>query len=202
MDVSRATLLRAFAVVVALGLAIGPSLFRPEPAYACSCRVTSTLQALRSSDAVFHGRVTRKSDRGPRSAQRADLRFSVDAVYKGTVYSDQVVASAQSSASCGLDPDIGTLWVIFAVEDLEGTGNDTVRRLVTSSCSGDLPTANAPAVLGRPSAPLTGASDRAERSTEADRSVSRGLLVLGLTLGGLVVVGGAGLLVLWKRKRA
>lgn len=202
MAVSRVTLPRVLAILLALGLFGVPGLVHPTRAYACSCKGVSTTQALRNADAVFHGRVTDKSARGRSSAQRADLRFSVDAVYKGTVFRDQVVSSAQSSASCGLDPEIGTSWVIFAMEDIEGTGDNTVMRLATTSCSGDLPTANAPAVLGRPTAPLQGASDRAERSTRADRRLSRGLLIAGIGLVGLVLVSGAGLGVMWKHRRS
>jgi len=201
MDVSWTRLPRILVVLLALGLFGVPGLVHPAPAYACSCKGVSTVDAFRNADAVFHGRLTEKSARSPSSAHRADLRFSVDAVFKGTVYGDQVVSSARNSGSCGLDPEIGTDWVIFAVESVEGTGNDTVNRLVTSACSGNLPTANAPAVLGRPTAPLQGASDRAERSTQTDRLVSRGLLIAGLGLVGLVFVGGAGLGLMWKRRR-
>ena len=198
---SQARFPRIVAVLLALGLFGVPGLVHPTPAYACSCKSVSASDALRDADAVFHGRVTEKTARSPSSAHRADLRFNVDAVYKGTVYRDQVVSSAQNSASCGLDPDLGTEWVIFAAESVEGTGNDTVQRLVTSACSGNLPTAIAPVVLGRPTAPMQGASDRAERSTQADRRVTRGLVIAGVGLVGLVVLGGVGLGLMWQRRR-
>ena len=193
---TRVCLVLAALLFGALGVVLSP-----QPAYACSCAGISTGRALRNADAVFRGRVTAKEPVGRRGEQRIDLRFEVDAVYKGTVYREQVVASPRDSAACGLDPRPGTTWIIFAVEGVEGSGDDAVSRLVTTLCSGDLPTANAPAVLGEPRGPLGGASDRQEKSIQADRRITRGLAIGGIGLlfvGALVVMG---LAVLWRPGR-
>ena len=193
---TRVCLVLAALLFGALGVVVSP-----QPAYACSCAGISTSRAVRNADAVFRGQVTAKESVGRRDEQRIDLRFEVDAVYKGTVYHDQVVASPRDSAACGLDPETGTTWIIFAVEGVEGSGNDAVSRLVTTLCSGNLPTASAPAVLGEPRGPLEGASDREEKSTQADRRITRGLAIGGIGLlfvGALAVMG---LAVLWRPGR-
>ena len=113
-----------------------------------------------------------------------------------------MVASARDSAACGLVPGVGSTWVIFAVAGIEGRGDDAVARLVTNTCSGNLPTGNAPALLGKPVRPLDGASDREERATSTDRRVTRGLAIGGIGLlfvGALAVTGVA---VLWRPGRA
>ncbi len=193
---TRVSLVLAALLFAALGVVVSPA-----PAYACSCRGTSTSRAVRDADAVFRGRVTAKESAGKRDEQRMDLRFEVDAVYKGTVYRDQVVASPKDSAGCGLNPESGTTWIIFAVEGVEGAGDDAVSRLVTTLCSGNLPTASAPAVLGEPRGPLDGASDRDEKSTQVDRRLTRGLAIGGI---GLLFVGALSVMalaVLWRPGR-
>ena len=152
---TRVCLVLAALLFAALGVVVNP-----QPAYACSCAGISTSRAVLNADAVFRGHVIAKDSVGRGDEQRVDLRFEVDAVYKGTVYREQVVASPRDNAACGLDPQPGTTWIIFAVEGVEGSGNDAVSRLVTTLCSGDLPTASAPAALGEPRGPLGGASDR------------------------------------------
>jgi hypothetical protein len=193
---------RLVALVAALALgAVGVVLF-PAPAFACECPTLSTTAAARQADAIFRGKVTALNNVGRGEEARTDIRFAVSAVYKGTVYRDQVVASAQDTAACGLVPGLGSTWVIFAVQGVEGRGDDAVARLITSTCSGNLPTGNAPALLGRPAAPLDGSSDREERATSTDRRLTRGLAIggIGVLLVGAVAI--AGLAVLWRPGRA
>ena len=145
------------------------------------CGRIDQTRALRNADAVFRGRVTARRPPAGRDEQRIDLRFEVDAVYKGTVYHDQVVGAPKDSAGCGLNPEVGTTWIVFAVDGVEGDGDDAVSRLVTTLCSGNLPTRSAPAVLGQSRAPgVDGASDREEKSTQVDRRLTRGLAIGGL----------------------
>ena len=171
-------------------------------AFACSCAGISTTRALREADAVFRGTVVSKEVVGHGDAARTDIRFAVDRVYKGAVFDEQVVASEHKEDACGLDPDVGSTWVIFAIEGVEGEGDRAVSRLITTLCSGNLPTGVTPIALGPPRPPLDGASDREERSTNADRIVTRGLAYAGiaaLCVGGLVVLG---LGVIWRPGRS
>ena len=152
-------------------------------AFACSCAGISTTRALREADAVFRGTVVSKEVVGHGDAARTDIRFAVDRVYKGAVFDEQVVASEHDEDACGLDPD-------------------AVSRLITTLCNGNLPTGIAPAVLGAPRPPLNGVSDREERSTNADRIVTRGIAYAGigaLCIGALAVIG---LGVLWRPGRS
>ena len=43
-------------------------------------------------------------------------------VYKGTVYADQVITTPADSAGCGLTPEVGSTWVIFASGVIQGEG--------------------------------------------------------------------------------
>lgn len=170
-------------------------------AYACSCAGISVDRALHQSTAVFRGTVLEKQSVGRRAEARTDIRFEVDAVYKGAVHQEQVVASPKEATACGLDPKIGSTWVIFAVNGIEGKGDDAVQRLVTTLCSGNVPSGTVPAILGEARPPLDGASDREEQSLNADRTLTRGLVVGGVVLlvaGALVATG---LVMVWRPGR-
>jgi hypothetical protein len=192
---------RLLALVAALLLAGGLTVIGPARAYACSCAGISTRRALEESDAAFRGTVLDKTEVGRAADARTDIRFQVDAVYKGSVFREQVVASAQDSASCGLDPAVGSTWVIFAQTGVEGSGNDAVTRLITGLCHGNIPSGSAPAILGRPREPLDGASDREERSISADKAVTRGLAIGGIAVLFLGAIAAIGLGVLWRPGR-
>jgi hypothetical protein len=199
----RRLALRLLALVASLLLGTCLALVDTTEAFACSCAGISTNRALREADAVFRGTVSSKDQVGRSGDARIDIRFLVDQVYKGAVYREQVVASSLDSDACGLDPQIGTTWVIFAIEGIEGEGDRAVNRLITTLCSGNLPTGIAPPVLLRnPRAPLYGASDREERSTNTDRILTHGLAIAGigaLCIGALAVIG---LGVIWRPGRS
>jgi hypothetical protein len=198
----RRLALRLVALVASLLLGTCVALVDTTEAFACSCAGISTNRALREADAVFRGTVINKEVVGHRERARTDIRFAVDRVYKGTVYREQVVASSRNSDACGLDPEVGSTWVIFAIQGIEGKGNQAVNRLITTLCSGNLPTGIAPPVLRNPRPPLAGASDREERSTNTDRILTRGFAIAGvgaLSIGALAVIA---LGVLWRPGRA
>jgi hypothetical protein len=192
---------RLLALIAALLLAAGLSVIRPERAYACSCVGITTRRALAESDAAFRGTVLSKTDVGWRANGRTDIRFQVDGVYKGAVFREQVVASPRDSASCGLDPDVGSTWVIFAQIGVVGTGNDAVSRLTTGLCHGNIPSGTAPASLGPPRLPLYGASDEEERSINADKTLSRWLAISGIAVLFVGALAAIGLGVLWRPGR-
>jgi hypothetical protein len=198
--VTRLTL-RLLVLVASVVLGTGAAIVDPRPAFACSCAGISTNRALREADAVFRGTVISKEIVGRRDAARTDIRFTVDQVYKGVVYREQIVASRHDADACGLDPEVGSTWVIFAIEGIEGEGDRAVHRLITTLCSGNLPTGLAPPVLGKPGPPISGASDREERSTNTDRIISRTLAIAGI--GGLCIAALAviGVAVLWRPGR-
>jgi hypothetical protein len=192
---------RVLLALLSLGLVALFAAVSPTAAYACSCQGLSTRKALAESDTVFTGTVREIHRVGRGAGRRVDIRFEVSRVYKGTAYASQLVASGPESASCGLVPEVGSTWVIFAVDAIEGDGNAAVQRLRTSLCSGNLPTSTPPALLGRGSPARPGESDRVERAEQTDTRVTRGLATAGVVgVGVLVVVGGA-LLVLWRPSR-
>jgi hypothetical protein len=192
---------RALAVIIALLLGTLGVAASPERAYACDCATISTSRAVRNADAVFRGTVTDLREVGRGRDARIDIRFAVDAVYKGLVYRDQVVASPLHEAACGISPDLNTTWIIFANDSIEGEGDEAVARLVTTLCSGNLPTGSAPSVLGLPREPLPGSSDREERATGTDRWLTRGLAIAGIAALFVTAVAVTGLAVLWRPGR-
>ena len=187
--------------LLALGLVVLSVAIDPQRAAACDCTGISTRRAFAQSDAAFVGTVLRIDEVGSRDGRRADIRFSVERVFKGTVYAEQVVASAPDPAACGLTPQPGSNWVIFAVDAVEGTGSSAVYRLRTTVCSGNLPTSSPPQVLGAGSEPQPGASDREERATGTDATLTRGLIIAGIGGLGLLALIGIGLGYLWRPGR-
>ena len=194
--------LRLVVIVASLLLGTSAALVNTTPAFACSCAGISTTRALREADAVFRGTVINKEIVGRGDVARTDIRFVVDWVYKGTVYREQLVASRHHADSCGLDPQLGSTWVIFAIEGIEGEGDRAVSRLITTLCSGNLPTGVAPPMLGRPRPPLYGASDREERSTNTDRLLTRGFAIVGIGALGVAAVAVVALGLLWRPGRS
>ena len=192
---------RALAVITALLLGTLGVAVSPGRAYACDCATISTGRAARDADAVFRGTVRTLREVGRGKDARTDIRFTVDAVYKGVVYQDQVVASSPAETACGLIPGLNTTWIIFAVDSIQGDGDEAVARLVTTLCSGNLPTGSAPSVLGVPHQPLPGSSDREERATGTDRWLTRGFAIAGIAALFVTAVAVAGLAVLWRPGR-
>ena len=196
------TLGRIALVAVAAVLACAAALIDPTAAWACSCRPTTTQQSLEGADAVFKGTVTQRDRAGRGTDSRVELRFEVSRVFKGRVFSDQVVISPRDSAGCGIEAEVGSSWVIFATSSIEGTGERAVTRLSTTLCNGNLPGAAAvPVLLGRGQFPRPGASDTEEKSVRADLGVDRALKIAGFSALGVVVLGGVALLLLWRPGR-
>ncbi len=195
MDRVRA---RATGLLGALLLALLGSWVTPGSAAACDCRPISAAQALRRADAVLRGQVTATDAVGRGQDARVDVRFRVDTVWKGTVFSDQVVAFPQDQGMCGVAPEVGSTWVIYALAGVQGRGDDAVARLVTDACRGNRVSATPPAALGpgRPARP--GSSDRDERALRTDRAVTRGLRTAAVVGVGLLVVAGGGLALVWR----
>lgn len=192
---------RATGLLAAFVLALLGGWVTSTPAAACDCAGISSARALRQADAVFRGTVTATDDVGRGKDARSDVRFRVDTVWKGTVFADQVVATPQDAAGCGLEPRVGATWVVFALDGIEGRGDDAVARLVTTLCSGNVASGPAPAVLGAGGEPRPGSSDRDERATRTDRSLTRWLGVAGVTGAVVLLVAGAGLAVVWRPGR-
>lgn len=189
---------RLLSMLAALALALLWVALSPGAASACSCQGGSRASAARQADAIFTGTVTKKSTLHRPAPGRTDIRFEVTRVYKGTVYAEQVVASPLPNEGCGLDPQVHSSWLIFAEDDVEGSGDTAVYRLVTRLCSGDLPSAQAPVYLGPGQAPLTGASDREENAVVADGRVNRVLEVGAGVVAALALLAGAALAYLWR----
>lgn len=192
---------RLVLALVAVGLVALTTVVNPGCAYACSCLGITTKRAAEQSEAVFHGTVTEVTETKVGGERAAVLRFDVSRVYKGTVYADQVIVTPADSAACGLAPEVGSSWVIFANGTIHGDGKAAKLRLTTTLCDGNLSTAAPPASLGRAAPPLPGASDRTERSENTDARLTRGLVIAGIGTVGLAALIGIGLAYLWRPKK-
>lgn len=192
---------RIVLALLGLGLIALPVVLDPGRAYACSCVGISTQRAFVEADAVFSGTVRAIGEVGSRKERRVDIRFDVDRVYKGTAYRTQIVSSNPDSASCGISPQVGSSWTIFAEEEIEGRGELAVTRLRTGLCSGNLPSATPPIRLGNGFEPRSGESDRVERAVQVDARATQVLLVAGIGTLALLALVGIGLAVLWRPRR-
>jgi hypothetical protein len=199
-DVTRITA-RLLSLLAALCLGLVTVAVFPADAHACTCEPISKRTAAERADAVFTGRVLEVTTVRKPEPGRVEIRFEASRVYKGSVFSEQVVATPATASNCGVDLEVGSSWVVFAVQRFEGTGNDAVLRLATDACNGLIPGTSAPTLLGRGRPPLAGASDRAERAVATDATVTGALKVGGLVGLGLVVLVGTGLAVLWRPGR-
>ena len=193
---------RLLLALVAMGLIAFSVVVDPTPAAACSCLGVSTRRAAEQAEAVFLGTVTEVEESRVGGERAAELRFDVSRVYKGTVYSDQVITTPADSAACGLTPEVGSTWVIFASGVIQGEGKSAKLRLTTTLCDGNLSGSSAPRVLGRASEPLPGPSDRTERAETTDARLTRGLVIGGVGLLGLGALIGIGLAYLWRPKKS
>jgi hypothetical protein len=193
---------RLLLALVAVGLITFTAVVNPTPAAACSCLGISTRRAAEQAEVVFLGRVTKVEETRVGGERAAEIRFDVSRVYKGTIYTDQLITTPADSAGCGLTPGVGSTWVIFASGVIQGEGKSARLRLTTTLCSGNLSADTAPRALGRPTPPLPGASDRTERSEATDARLTRGLVIGGVGILGLGALIGIGLAYLWRPKKS
>lgn len=96
---------RAPRVLAALTVAVPLLLVAPaQPACACSCAQLTPTEAVSRAQTVFSGRLESvEGADGGASADPVRYHFVVDRVLKGQATDRQVVESAASSASCGLE---------------------------------------------------------------------------------------------------
>ena len=98
----------------------------------------------------FAGTVVSKEVVGRGIPLAPTFRFAVDRAYKGAVFSEQIVASRHDEGACGLDPDVGSTWVIFAIDGIEGQGDRAVNRLITTLQAATCPLASRLRCSGSP----------------------------------------------------
>jgi len=130
------------------------------PASACSCIGLTLDEAFAAADVVFTGEVTGRSGAvtlTPSSADRVDVTFAVDRVYKGEASANQQVATARDGASCGLEVDDATPAVVFARFGEAGDGWPAPDELGASLCGGSqaIPAGGLPASFGAGTTPAT-----------------------------------------------
>ncbi len=106
--------------VLATGLVVGLTpVLGANPAYACSCiGPVSDEQLRKQAQVVFKGKVKSKSGTvdgpGDTGAGTVTYAFSVSRTYKGKVRVPQLVATANSSATCGVRLKVGSTYMVYA----------------------------------------------------------------------------------------
>lgn len=149
------------------------------PAYGCSCMAAEPQQMLEFGPTAFVGTMTGvvPAAQGPLGAQHL-LTFEVEAVLAGEVPAEVQILTADNSAACGIDANIGSRLAVFATD--EGG------QLSSSLCS--VTDADAALnALGPGTAPTPGGSATSDGSSFDWQAV-------GLGAGGLAVLAGAWLL--------
>jgi hypothetical protein len=105
------------------------------PAQACSCLPFDETRATEQSDLIFNGTVASRNliqeNPGSPGANRVVWTFNVDEVQKGNVSTQQEVMTTDSSASCGMEFEIGARYKIYAAQNEDGVW--------TGLCSGNQP---------------------------------------------------------------
>ncbi|HUO45830.1 MAG TPA: hypothetical protein VM470_03240 [Acidimicrobiia bacterium] len=88
------------------------------PAYACSCAMAEPEQMLEFGPTAFVGTIAGAvpAGQGPVGAQHV-LTFSVETVLAGEVAAEVDVVTADNSAGCGIDANVGARMAVFAIEE-------------------------------------------------------------------------------------
>lgn len=87
-------------------------------AYGCSCMAADPQQMLEFGPTAFVGTITgaTSAGQGPVGAQHV-LTFEVEAVLAGDVPAQVEILTADNSAACGIDANIGTRMAVFATDE-------------------------------------------------------------------------------------
>jgi hypothetical protein len=151
------------------------------PAGACSCRAIAETEALEAADAAFLGTVADTNSPGQplSSIDPVTWTFAVEGVFKGDVAARQEVVSAFSSASCGIDFEIGARYLVFAQSGGIGGPDPTPRpgQLQANLCGGTRPAERNETPLGFPELRSVGATRSTHRMVPSDRTLRPGQIV-------------------------
>ncbi|QIX25255.1 hypothetical protein ncot_00625 [Nocardioides sp. JQ2195] len=122
-------------LLVVFGLAATCLVLFGAPAQACSCAVVGTDRLVGSADQVFSGTVVDSTRTGRGNVGEITYDVEVDRAFKGDVADTVQVATAASSATCGLEgiPD-GDHYLFFGLTD--ATREGVVK---ASLCGGSAP---------------------------------------------------------------
>ncbi len=112
-------------IVLVTAVAVGSIPLWAGAAHACSCVQMSSRDALREFPVVFAGTVTGASDpegndKIVSSAQAVTYTFDVDSAAKGDVERTMDVNAARGGASCGIEFDEATRYLVFAYRENSG----------------------------------------------------------------------------------
>jgi hypothetical protein len=110
-------------LLVVVLLALATLWVLPAPASACSCQPASDVEHAQGADVIFTGTVVDDQQGEPRT-----LTFRVERVYKGRTTTTQIVSSAGTTASCGLDISGAGPFLVYAQQEQTG--------LAASLCGG------------------------------------------------------------------
>jgi hypothetical protein len=111
------------------------------PACACSCVGATEAESYERADAVFAATLVKRDEPGGMfsSDDPVELGFTVDAVYKGDVSAVQRVVTERSTASCGLEVEVGKRYLVHA--------DSTDGELTASLCGGTRTLTGTPPVV-------------------------------------------------------
>ncbi|MGH3938205.1 MAG: hypothetical protein ACRDTG_06160 [Pseudonocardiaceae bacterium] len=153
-------------------------------ALACSCATIGFPSQIERADVVFTGQAIERDEAVGILAGSGDpvtWTFAVDRLHKGAAQDEQEVVSARSEATCGIEFEVGTTYLVFA----SGQSSDDADSMATGLCDGTRRLSEVSANDMKALGVIESPRGVTEPAAEADRWVP--LLVAGL---GAVIVGG------------
>ena len=151
-----------------------------RPAGACSCVAYDDARALAAADAAFVGTVA-SVDRPQQLSSSLDpvtWKFDVEGVFKGDVAAHQEIVSASSSASCGIELDVGARYLVFGrLGDASSVPKGQPGQLAANLCGGTRPAERGENPAGFPAARPLGSPTSTHRMVPSDRTVRPGQVV-------------------------
>lgn len=178
------TLLLASLLGTALSVVGG--LAAPTLASACSCAYNPDSRELeQQAGVIFTGTVVDRQGEQGGGGGEITYTFSVDRVFKGQAYSLQQVATADSSAACGIEQ----LAIDKPYLVLTDGGVATAVTLQANLCGGTRP-GGAPATLGAGGPPIPGTTGTGTTPTHPSGSpLALPLAIVGGLVAVLIVLG-------------
>jgi hypothetical protein len=174
-----------------------------RPASACSCMSVDDARALSSADAAFLGTVT-NVDRPQQPSSSLDpvtWTFAVEGVFKGDVAARQEIVSAFSSASCGIELDVGARYLVFGRNGASAGPEPQPNQFSANLCGGTRPAERNEAPAGFPPVHAAGTTAAEYRMVPSDRTVLPGQVVTITVVGSGVDRWGGGVNSYFERRR-
>jgi hypothetical protein len=193
-----------FGVLVAVALSGSVVVAGSSRVGACSCMTSDDARALAASDAAFIGTVA-GVDRPQQLQSSLDpviWTFTVEGVFKGEVAARQDIVSVSSSASCGIELDVGARYLVFGRSGGSAGPHTEPGQFSSNLCGGTRPAERNETPAGFPRARAVSTPVARHRMVPSDRTVVPGDIVTITVAGPGVDSWGGGVDSYFERRRS